>query len=215
MIARITDKYELGLVCPAAVEINASNVPTILINKDVFPKATDFAQRFYLAHELGHYIMQTGDEEVADAFALGALSGTEGKSLKKSLAAINAMETIPYERLMALYRMAEHIDSNQKKNLKKQNIMSNRFNKRFSNNYLRRADGEDYVENPEGCEPKLDYGTENTAADAANAAAVIGDIIVGNNRRRAGLRINNVFFSMESLVLSAILIVAIIIACKK
>lgn len=210
MIARVTDKRELGLECPAAVEIGPRNVPTLIINGDVFPRCPDYAQRFYLAHELGHYLLGTGEEEVADAFALGALAGTERKSLKKSLAAINAMPSIPYERLLALYKLAEQIDKNHQKNI----IMANHFTKRFSNNYIRRADGdceETAIENPEMNQPAV----QTTATDAAQAAAVIGDIIVGNNRRRAGLRINNVFFSMEAIVLSALLIVAVIIACKK
>lgn len=53
------------------------------------------------------------------------------------------------------------------------------------------------------------------AQNAADAAQVIGDIIVGNNRRRAGLRINNVFFSVESILLTAILIVLVVMVAKR
>lgn len=45
---------------------------------------------------------------------------------------------------------------------------------------------------------------------AANAAQLLGDIIAGPNRRRAGLRVNSVFFSLESILLAALLIVAIV-----
>lgn len=62
--------------------------------------------------------------------------------------------------------------------------------------------------------PATDLVT-NAAQNAANAAQVIGDIIVGNNRRRAGLRINNVFFSLESILLAAILIVMVVSVTKR
>lgn len=204
---RTTGQGELGS-CPAAVEIDEAGKPTIIINRDRFGLASDFEQRFYIAHELGHYIMQSGNEEVADAFALGALAGTEKKSLKQSLAALYAMPTIPYERLEAMERRCEQIDRNHKKltDMAKQNL-----NKMYNANMLR-ADGE---MNPTQTTTEAPAVAEQTMADAATAASVIGDIIVGNNRRRAGIRVNNVFFSLESIVLSALLIVTIIIACKK
>ena len=96
--------YNFMGFCPAAVHIDTEGNPTFLVNRDVFPTAPEFAQRFYLAHEVGHWIMNTSNEEVADAFALGILAGTERRSLKKSLEALNRMHTIPYQRLDALYR---------------------------------------------------------------------------------------------------------------
>lgn len=205
---RTTGQGELG-ACPAAVEVDEAGKPTIIINRDRFGLASDFEQRFYLAHELGHYIMQTGIEEVADAFALGALAGTERKSLKQSLAALYAMPTIPYGRLEAMARRCEQIDRNHKKltDMAKQNL-----NKMYNANMLR-ADGETNPTQTTTTEAAV--VAKQTMADAATAASVIGDILVGNNRRRAGIRINNVFFSLESIILSAILIVAVVIACKK
>lgn len=68
--------------------------------------------------------------------------------------------------------------------------------------FVNRADGE-YTPN------------ENPAtADVANVAQLLGDIIGGPNRRRAGLRVNGVFFSIESILLAALLVVSII-ALKK
>ena len=118
------------------------------------------------------------------------------------------MPTIPYERLEAMERRCEQIDRNHKKltDMAKQNL-----NKMYNANMLR-ADGEMNYTQTTAEAPAVD---EQTMADAATAASVIGDIIVGNNRRRAGIRVNNVFFSLESIVLSALLIVTIIIACKK
>ena len=67
------------------------------------------------------------------------------------------------------------------------------------NIFVNRADGE---ETP---------GTNDVnPGTIANAAQVLGDIIGGPNRRRAGVRINNVFFSLESILLTALLVVAIV-----
>ncbi len=73
------------------------------------------------------------------------------------------------------------------------------------NIFVNRADGD---ENPNAGAAVLASGS------VANAAQVLGDIIGGNNRRRAGLRINGVFFSIESILLAALLVVSVI-ALKK
>ena len=99
----------MGL-CPAAVQIDGAGSPTFLVNSLTFDTAPDYAQRFYLAHELGHYLLATSSEEAADAFALGVLAGTERRSLKKCLDALNRLHTIPYHRLDALYRRCLAID---------------------------------------------------------------------------------------------------------
>lgn len=57
--------------------------------------------------------------------------------------------------------------------------------------------------------------TDVNAANVANAAQVLGDIIGGPNRRRAGMRVNGVFFSLESILLAALLIVAVIALRKR
>lgn len=189
--------------CPAAMMIDGQNRPTLIINSDTFPLMSDYEQRFALAHELGHYIMNTGVEEVADAFALGALAGTEPRSLKQSVAALYHLRTIPTARLQALYERAQKID--QQQNLKQ--MMKQNLNKQFAAPLVMREDGAQ-VNAPVVAEPQ-------TMQQAANAAQVIGDLIVGNNRRRAGVRINNVFFSVESILLAALLVVSVIALCKR
>ncbi len=192
--------------CPAAVMIDQGGRPTLLVNSQTFPLLSDFEQRFALAHELGHFLMGSGDEEVADAFALGALAGTEPRSLKKSLAALYHLQTIPYQRMEALYKRCLQIDK-QNYNKKKLTNMKQNLSKLYSNPLqMNREDGD--------TTPATDLVT-NAAQNAANAAQVIGDIIVGNNRRRAGLRINNVFFSLESILLAAILIVMVVSVTKR
>lgn len=193
--------------CPAAVMIDQGGRPTLLVNSQTFPLLSDFEQRFALAHELGHFLMGSGNEEVADAFALGALAGTEPRSLKKSLAALYHLPTIPYQRMQALYRRCLLIDKQNDNNSKKTTDMKQNLSKLYSTPLqMNREDGD--------TTPATDLVT-NAAQNAANAAQVIGDIIVGNNRRRAGLRINNVFFSLESILLAAILIVIVVSVTKR
>ena len=52
-LIQTVDTNFMGL-CPAAVQIDSLGNPTFLVNRLTFPAADPFAQRFYLAHELGH-----------------------------------------------------------------------------------------------------------------------------------------------------------------
>ena len=80
----------------------------------------------------------------------------------------------------------------------KQNL-SNDLNRKI---FVNRADGNDTPD------PSVDNAT------LANAAQLLGDIIGGPCRRRAGLRVNGIFFSLECILLAALLILAVI-ALKK
>lgn len=80
----------------------------------------------------------------------------------------------------------------------KQNL-SNDLNRKI---FFNHADGDEPATHP------VD------TANIANAAQVLGDIIGGPCRRRAGLRVNGIFFSLESILLVALLILAVI-ALKK
>lgn len=197
-LIQTVDTNFMGL-CPAAVQIDSLGNPTFLVNRLTFPAADPFAQRFYLAHELGHWLLATDNEQTADTFALSALAGTEHQSLKKSLAALNRLHTIPYSRLHALYQHCITIDNQHKHQplispIMKQNL-SNDLNRKI---FVNRADGNDTPD------PSVDNAT------LANAAQLLGDIIGGPCRRRAGLRVNGIFFSLESILLVALLILAVI-----
>ena len=197
-LIQTVDTNFMGL-CPAAVQIDGLGNPTFLVNRITFPAADPFAQRFYLAHELGHWLLATDNEQTADTFALAALAGTEHQSLKKSLAALNRLHTIPYSRLHALYQHCITIDNQHKHQplisiIMKQNL-SNDLNRKI---FVNHADGNDTPD------PSVDNAT------LANAAQLLGDIIGGPCRRRAGLRVNGIFFSLESILLAALLILAVI-----
>ena len=197
-LIQTVDTNFMGL-CPAAVQIDSLGNPTFLVNRLTFPAADPFAQRFYLAHELGHWLLATDNEQTADTFALATLAGTEHQSLKKSLAALNRLHTIPYSRLQALYQHCITIDNQHKHQplisiIMKQNL-SNDLNRKI---FVNHADGNDTPD------PSVDNAT------LANAAPLLGDIIGGPCRRRAGLRVNGIFFSLESILLAALLILAVI-----
>lgn len=197
-LIQTVDTNFMGL-CPAAVQIDGHGNPTFLVNRLTFPAADPFAQRFYLAHELGHWLLATDNEQTADTFALSALAGTEHQSLKKSLAALNRLHTIPYSRLHALYQRCITIDNQHKHQplispIMKQNL-SNDLNRKI---FVNHADGNDTPD------PSVDNAT------LANAAQLLGDIIGGPCRRRAGLRVNGIFFSLESILLTALLILAVV-----
>lgn len=93
--------------CPAAVQTDGSGGATVLVNTATFAAAPEEAQRFYLAHELGHWLTGSDSEEVADAFALGLLAGSRRRSLKSCVEALARMRTIPYSRARALIERAE------------------------------------------------------------------------------------------------------------
>ena len=84
--------------------------------------------------------------------------------------------------------------------MKKQNLN----NDLDRNIFVQRADGDTAAAMPAA-----------GAAEVANAAQVLGDIIAGPSRRRAGLRVNGVFVSLESILLAGLLIVGIIALVRK
>lgn len=96
--------------CPAAVAVDGDGSATFLVNGPVFRRLRPQEQRFILAHELGHWLLETGREDVADAFALGLTAGRQHRSLKSALTALASMEAVPYSRIEALYTLCLAID---------------------------------------------------------------------------------------------------------
>lgn len=91
--------------------------------------------------------------------------------------------------------------------MKKQNL-----DRRYIDNprafFTGRADGD--TESTEGGSEN-----ENTNEQMLLGAQFLGELIGGNNRRRAGIRINNVFFSIESFLLFGILVCGVVALCRK
>lgn len=82
----------------------------ILINKRKWKKLPESTKKFILAHEKGHYILNTSDEFAADEYAFKQFAGTERKSLKKSIKAMDDVFSFTspeqYERLNAQIKRA-------------------------------------------------------------------------------------------------------------
>lgn len=106
---RIVGRAELG-VCPAAVVIDEDGSTVFVTNRDTFPKFTRQQQMFILAHELGHRLTGSADEQVADAFALGLTAGRQRRSLKSAISAVASMRAVPASRVEALYKLCLRID---------------------------------------------------------------------------------------------------------
>lgn len=96
--------------CPAAVSMEEDGSAVFLINEPVFRIFTHGQQQFILAHELGHRLLKTSREELADAFALGLTAGRQRRSLKEAIYALAKLETVPISRLQALYRLCLQAD---------------------------------------------------------------------------------------------------------
>lgn len=101
--------------CPAAVVVGADGDTVFVVNADVFPTMGEGEQYFILAHELGHRLLGTSSEEVADAFALGLTAGRRRRSLKSAVRAVASMHAVPAARVEALYGLCRRIDQNHNK----------------------------------------------------------------------------------------------------
>jgi len=58
---------------------------TIFLNSDTWNNYTDFEKKLIILHEQAHYLLQTKNEQEADAYAVQQFIGSEFESLKKSL----------------------------------------------------------------------------------------------------------------------------------
>lgn len=107
---RTVGNEQLGPNCPAAIEIHPDGHATLLIHRQLFHRLPPQQQRFIIAHELGHLLLDTNNETLADAFALGLTAGRQHQSLKHSLRALASIPTIPLHRLQHLYSLCRTID---------------------------------------------------------------------------------------------------------
>ncbi len=63
----------------------------IVINKQEFDLLPDFAKKWVIEHEKGHYFLQTDDEVLADRYATEQLAGSEPGSLMKLYDALTSI----------------------------------------------------------------------------------------------------------------------------
>ena len=191
--------------CPAAVVVAAHSDPLFLINRQVFPYLPPAQQRFILLHEIGHWMLRTPSETAADTFALHATAGTEPDSLRSAVRSLAQTPSVNPRRTAALLKKALQID-------KKQQAMKQILFANSTPQFTSRADG------AETATPDIDPAAVATLTDdqrTARDAEILGQIVGGNNRRRLGLRVNNTFFTAETILLAAILATVIVIAARR
>jgi len=58
---------------------------TIFLNSETWDNYTEFEKKLIILHEKAHYLLQTTNEQEADAYAVEQFIGSEFESLKKSL----------------------------------------------------------------------------------------------------------------------------------
>ncbi|MBQ9473274.1 MAG: ImmA/IrrE family metallo-endopeptidase [Bacteroidales bacterium] len=197
--------------CPAAVVITPGSTPVILINRDTFPLLTPGQQRFVLLHEIGHWILHTPSETAADTFAAEATAGSAPDSLRDAVRSLAAIPSIPPQRTRQLLDRCIQIDQRQQqqpslnKTLKAMKQILFQSDPRTTH----RADGASVAT------PDIDADLHTTDEQrTARDAEILGQIIGGNNRRRLGLRINNTFFTAETILLAGLLATAVVIAVR-
>jgi hypothetical protein len=106
LLYRYVTSNDLGN-CPCAVDCNTGIVE---VNRDVWNKYNEIERRFLLAHEEGHYYLDTDDETEADIYALRKLAGTTNNSLAKCIGALLKVDVIDDGRYYRLYKEALKID---------------------------------------------------------------------------------------------------------
>lgn len=219
MRVRYVGREQLGN-CPACVVM--TDPPVYEINRDVWATMSPFERRFILQHEIGHYRLQTDSETAADRYALRHTAGTERESLRKSLITLYNMGCIPLSRVEALYEECKKIDKEHQKQLQRKKFIGDKSMKKqiLFRNY---ADGQENMitNSAEGgyinVADNLIGGPVPTFTSAEANAQVdkVGDIIYNlTNRKRAGIRINGTFISLDTVFSFGILVCAVLVCCK-
>lgn len=140
---RYVTSAELG-DCPAAVDCDEG---MLLVNRDVWNRYDEFERRFLIAHEEGHYYLDTDDETEADIYALRQVAGTAPKSLARSIETLLKVGVLDEGRYYRLYEEALRIDgemgnpeaAKELRKIQKQNKKS----KSMKTRRYYRADGEE------------------------------------------------------------------------
>ncbi|HPX58983.1 MAG TPA: hypothetical protein PLL02_00965 [Bacteroidales bacterium] len=173
---------------PAAVNMLTG---VVYVNADLWNKFTDFEKKFFLAHEEGHFVLQTNSEFEADLYALKKVYKSERKSLKKSLKALAKVDLISDERLERLYLEILKIDSELNNNKKaKQEIMKIKQTGRDSL----------FMESPRSVNTPV-IEIQDTAIPQELVPEPVDQKTV---YLKNGIRIGNLFFSFETIALTVI-----------
>ena len=92
---------------PAAVEVDQeSGAFRFLVNPPAMMALPPEGRAFVVAHELGHLLLGTPSERLADSFALGMTQGTRKGSLKAAVETLDRIPGVTRRRVADILRLA-------------------------------------------------------------------------------------------------------------
>lgn len=195
--------------CPAEVDMETGD---IWINTDVWDGYTEAEKRFILQHEAGHYAMQTGSEQEADAYALEQNFGQICDSLRSSFTALDKADVNNEERWNALYINALEIDA-RNGNTRAANELKQLSNNQMKNQKkMRTTPGQITYIQPETLAPQTrTYNVRHSRADGGEAAEPT--TTKGSTQKQHmtnGITVGGMYFSFTNIMLVAIAIILLV-----
>lgn len=206
--------------CPAEVDMVTGD---IYINTDVWDGYTEAEKRFIIGHESGHYALQTGSEQEADAYALEQNFGQIRDSLRSSFTALDKADVENEARWNALYINALEIDA-RNGNTRAANELKKLSNKPMKKqNKMRSYPGQvTYIQPAQQPDQnQRTYNMRRFSADGGEGAADGGEGAAtetpttgkGNTQKQHktnGIAVGSMYFSFTNIMLVAIAIILII-----
>jgi hypothetical protein len=183
--------------CPAAADMVDG---VIEINADVWGDYDNFQRRFILAHEEGHIVLDTDNEEEADRYAVNKVRGTARKSLKRSLETLYKVGVVNERRYLILYREALRIDweqyGNGKAKRELESINQNNMKAKTGNGLIN-----PYVQQ-KSARKKRAY---RAFADGGEETENVKMVCQSKSHKVNGVKIGGYYFSFTNILLAAVL----------
>ena len=204
-----TDSRELQ-DCPAAVDMETGD---IYINLDVWDRYTEAEKQFILGHELGHYMLDTDDEEEADQYALQRNFGKVRKSLKSSFTALEKAGVNNEERWGELYENALEIDADNGNDRAAAELKKIKYKTKKTSETMRNIPGQityiqpDYPLMNNFCRADGDEGGEPQDPQTPPYIPNAGE---GLGLRRQGVQVGSLFLKVTDIILIAIGIILLV-----
>lgn len=199
--------------CPAEVDMVTGD---IYINTDVWDGYTEAEKRFIIGHESGHYALQTGSEQEADAYALEQNFGQIRDSLRSSFTALDKADVENEERWNSLYIKALEIDA-RNGNTRAANELKKLSNKPMKKqNKMRSYPGQVTYIQPaqQPAQNQRTYNVRRFRADGGEGAdtetPTTGKGDPKKQHKTNGIAVGSMYFSFTNIMLVAIAIILII-----
>lgn len=199
--------------CPAEVDMVTGD---IYINTDVWDGYTEAEKRFIIGHESGHYALQTGSEQEADAYALEQNFGQIRDSLRSSFTALDKADVENEARWNALYITALEIDARHG-NTRAANELKKLSNKPMKKqNKMRSYPGQVTYIQPaqQPAQNQRTYNVRRFSADGGEGAdtetPTTGKGDPKKQLKTNGIAVGSMYFSFTNIMLVAIAIILIV-----